>query len=460
MIRFEKVVKRFRRQEILKGLDLTIERGHRVALVGSNGAGKTTLIRCLLGEYRCQGRVTVDGLDPREYREEALSKVGFVPQLPPPLKMPVDQLIRFAAGVCKARPERMGAMALRLGLDVKRFCRQPFANLSGGQKQKLLISIALGRDTEILVMDEPAANLDPEARQIFFELLAERQGSTAMLISSHRLDEVASLVNRVIELDRGLVVLDDRVADLVDLASRLRCRIVLTRTEEAFGRTVTPWGFRSGDGGAAGTAGWRVPTACVFWGYCRATRPCWRAFAWTRPESPRRPRCVMPDRRAFFVAFAPLFLSMYAGCGGDPGTGPVEVKWDRAACDRCRMVLSDRMHSAQIRIQEADGRPRVYLFDDIGCALVWLDDKPWRDDPSTEVWVNDWRTGAWIDALAASYVPGQETPMQYGLGAQAEPADGSFAFAGARARIFEIERRYNVHGGFLHTAPRRIGINE
>jgi len=249
MIRFEKIVKRFRRQEVLKGLDLEVERGHRVALVGSNGAGKTTLIRCLLGEYNCQGRVTVDGLDPREHRQEVLSKVGFVPQLPPPLKMPVGQLIAFAAGVCGADPSRMEAVAVRLGLDPGRFRRQPFVKLSGGQKQKLLISIALGRDAELLVLDEPAANLDPEARQIFFELLAERQDTAAMLISSHRLDEVAALVNRVIELDQGVVVLDDRVADLVDLSSRLRCRIMLTRADKAFGRAVSPWGFLSGDGG-------------------------------------------------------------------------------------------------------------------------------------------------------------------------------------------------------------------
>jgi ABC-2 type transport system ATP-binding protein len=249
MIRFEQVVKRFRRQEVLKGLDLEIGRGQRVALVGSNGAGKTTLIRCLLGEYNCQGRVTVDGLDPREHRQQVLSKVGFVPQLPPPLKMPVGQLIAFAAGVCDADPSRMEAVAVRLGLDPARFRHQPFVKLSGGQKQKLLISIALGRDTELLVLDEPAANLDPEARQIFFELLAERQDTAAMLISSHRLDEVAALVNRVIELDQGVVVLDDRVADLVDLASRLRCRVMLTRADEAFGRAIGPWGFRSSDGG-------------------------------------------------------------------------------------------------------------------------------------------------------------------------------------------------------------------
>ena len=249
LIRLKKITKRFRRQEVLKGLDLTIERGHRVALVGSNGAGKTTLIRCLLGEYTCQGQVRVDGLDPREHRREVLSKVGFVPQLPPPLKMPVSQLIRFSAGVCGADPAGIEAVALSLGLDVGRFRHQPFVKLSGGQKQKLLISIALGRETELLVMDEPAANLDPEARRIFFELLAERQDKAAMLISSHRLDEVAALVNRVIELDQGVVVLDDRVADLVELTSRLRCRVGLTRADDAFGRAIVPWGFRTDDGG-------------------------------------------------------------------------------------------------------------------------------------------------------------------------------------------------------------------
>ncbi|HEB95973.1 MAG TPA: ABC transporter ATP-binding protein [Sedimenticola thiotaurini] len=247
MIQFEKVSKRFRRTEVLKQVDLTIERGHRIALVGSNGAGKTTLIRCLLGEYTCDGRVLVDGLDPRSHRREVLSKVGFVPQLPPPLKMPVGQLIRFAASLCNADPERMREVAQRLGLSADQFHNQPFVKLSGGQKQKLLIAIALGRDSELLVMDEPAANLDPEARHIFFQLLAEKQETSAMLISSHRLDEVATLVNRVIELDQGNVVLDDRVADLVDLSSRLRCRVSLIRPENAFARAISEWGFK-GDG--------------------------------------------------------------------------------------------------------------------------------------------------------------------------------------------------------------------
>jgi ABC-2 type transport system ATP-binding protein len=158
-------------------------------------------------------------------------------------------LISFASGVCAADPLRMEEVAGRLGLDLTGFRAQPFVKLSGGQKQKVLISIALGRPTELLVMDEPAANLDPEARRTFFELLAEREGTAAMLISSHRLDEVAALVNRVIELDRGAVVLDDRVADLVDLASRLSCRLMLTRADDAFAHAVRAWGFRTPDNG-------------------------------------------------------------------------------------------------------------------------------------------------------------------------------------------------------------------
>jgi len=249
MIQFQQVVKRFRRNKVLTGIDLDIRPGERIALVGSNGAGKTTLIRCLLGEYVCDGKVLVDGLEPRSHRSEVLARVGFVPQLPPPLKMPVGQLIRFAASVCDSDPERMRNIARRLGLDPDAFRRQPFVKLSGGQKQKLLISIALGRDADILVLDEPAANLDPEARHVFFRILAEKKDHAVMLISSHRLDEVASLVNRVVELDRGRVVLDDRVADTVDMDSVLEVRLSIARPEEAFARTITEWGFLDGGDG-------------------------------------------------------------------------------------------------------------------------------------------------------------------------------------------------------------------
>lgn len=243
MIEFQQLSKQFKKVQVLNNIAINIEPGNRVALVGSNGAGKTTLIRCLLGEYNYQGKVLVDGLAPREHRESVLKRIGFVPQLPPPLKMPVAQLLQFSASVCEADVNRMYHVAERLGLNVADLKHRPFVKLSGGQKQKLLISIALGRDSDILIMDEPAANLDPEARGIFFQLLAEKPDETIMLISSHRLDEVAALVNRVIEMDQGQIVLDDRVADLVDLTRKLFCRVALTRVEPAFSKAIKQWGF-------------------------------------------------------------------------------------------------------------------------------------------------------------------------------------------------------------------------
>ncbi len=257
MIKINKVSKSFRKNRVLDGIELEIERGDRIALVGSNGAGKTTLIRCLLGEYVHEGEILMDGVKPRTQRREVLKKIGFVPQIPPPLKMPVMQLIHFAAGVCDSDPEKMYQVSDKLGLDARQFKHQPFVKLSGGQKQKLLISIALGRDSEFLIMDEPAANLDPEARHNFFSLLASKQKDTAMIISSHRLDEVAALVNRVVELDQGKIVLNDHVADQIDMDSILQCEVKLTRAEAAFAGTVREWGFETSDNGLT----WKGPVA-------------------------------------------------------------------------------------------------------------------------------------------------------------------------------------------------------
>jgi ABC-2 type transport system ATP-binding protein len=243
MIHCENLSKTFRRARVLDGINLDIALGERIALIGSNGAGKTTLIRCLLGEYIHDGTVTIEGRSPRTERTAVLGSIGFVPQLPPPLKMPVGQLIEFSAALSGADPSHIDAIAGRLGLDVTTIRTRPFIKLSGGMKQKLLIAIALGRDAKLLIMDEPAANLDPAARKIFFDLLAERQNSATMIISSHRIDEVAALVNRVIEMDLGKVVLDDRVADDVSLSGRFACRLVARRSDAALAKALDAWKF-------------------------------------------------------------------------------------------------------------------------------------------------------------------------------------------------------------------------
>lgn len=247
MISFKHVTKSFRRARILDSINLEVGLGERVALIGSNGAGKTTLIRCLLGEYTHDGEVLIQGHNPRQERTDVLGLIGFVPQLPPPLKMPVGQLINFSAALCNTLPTRVHEVASRLGLDVADILSRPFNKLSGGMKQKLLIAIALGRDAKVLVMDEPAANLDPQARKIFFELLAERAESTTMLISSHRINEVSALVNRVVELDLGKVVLDERMANDTSLTGMLVGRVVSRQPEPALAKALGQWNFRALD---------------------------------------------------------------------------------------------------------------------------------------------------------------------------------------------------------------------
>lgn len=244
MIRFKNVSKSFRRANVLDDINLEVALGERIALIGSNGAGKTTLIRCLLGEYTHDGDVLIQGHNPRLERTSVLGLIGFVPQLPPPLKMPVGQLMDFSAALCETPSTRMHEIATRLGLDIAGILTRPFNKLSGGMKQKLLIAIALGRDAKVLVMDEPAANLDPQARSVFFDILAERAQSATMLISSHRINEVSALVNRVVELDLGKVVLDESMAENVSLTGILRGLVTSRQPEPALAKALEQWNFR------------------------------------------------------------------------------------------------------------------------------------------------------------------------------------------------------------------------
>lgn len=248
MITLRGVGKRFGTARVLDRLDLDIPTGQRIALVGSNGAGKTTLFRCLLGEYAHDGEIRIDGRDPRRERTQVLRHVGFVPQVAPPLAMPVGELLRFVAETSGADPAAMVAVAERLGLDVASIRRRPFVKLSGGMKQKLLIAAALGRETRLLILDEPAANLDPAARGALFEMLAER-ASAAMIVSSHRLDEIAPLVNRVVELQQGRVALDDTVSHVGALGARFACRVALARADESFARAAGDWGLAADESG-------------------------------------------------------------------------------------------------------------------------------------------------------------------------------------------------------------------
>jgi len=151
-----------------------------------------------------------------------------------------------------------------------------------------------------------------------------------------------------------------------------------------------------------------------------------------------------------------LLLFLMTGCSQKEETGPVEVRWDKESCARCAMAVSDRNYSAQVRGGPAGKNTRVYKFDDIGCAVIWLDKQAWKDEPRTEIWVTDYRTGNWIDAGKAHYVTGKNTPMGYGLGAQLEPAGRMLDFTAASKHIYEVEAGAHKHKG-AHMHPMAPG---
>ena len=153
----------------------------------------------------------------------------------------------------------------------------------------------------------------------------------------------------------------------------------------------------------------------------------------------------MLHRCRYLFIFATLTLGLSA-CSGEPETGPVEVKWDQNNCERCRMMLSDRNFAAQIRYFPEGKRSRAVKFDDIGCAVLWLKDQQWKDDPKTQIWVTDHRGGEWIDARKATYIGKNNSPMGYDLGAQAEAEPDGLNFAEAKQYIEEVENKFNVHG--------------
>ena len=156
--------------------------------------------------------------------------------------------------------------------------------------------------------------------------------------------------------------------------------------------------------------------------------------------------------QAWISAMFVIFLLVISGCSAEQTTGAEDVRWDRETCERCRMTVSDRLFSAQVR-GGAGQQHKVYKFDDIGCAVVWLDQQDWKDEPDVEIWVNEQNNGKWINARTARFTRNNNTPMAYGLGAQVSDNPALLNFSQARAHIYEIEKKYNLHNGEPHPEP-------
>ena len=212
IIEAENIAKKFMREYVLDHIDLTINSGDRVALMGPNGAGKTTLVRAILGFYHLDsGAIKVFGKDPVKKRVEVLKSIGFIPQLPPPIKLSIEELLKYVSKSSNISQETIFKEAERMELNLKANLTKPFFKLSGGMKQKLLIAIALSKRSDLLIFDEPTANLDPKGREQFYELLNEIDNNCSTIYITHRLDEIEPLVNRKIYMELGKIVEDERL---------------------------------------------------------------------------------------------------------------------------------------------------------------------------------------------------------------------------------------------------------
>lgn len=212
MIEIKNLTKVFGSQISLDNVNLKLEKKDSIIIMGQNGAGKTTLIRSILGQYiPTKGEITVNGKNPFKDRVNTLNSIGFVPQLPPPIKLTVEELIYYSVSSSNINKDIIFDFCSKMDLDVKQNLKKVFFKLSGGMKQKLLISIALAKDPDIFIFDEPTANLDPKGRDSFYSILENFNKDKLSLFISHRIEEVSGIVNRKIELDLGKVIIDEKI---------------------------------------------------------------------------------------------------------------------------------------------------------------------------------------------------------------------------------------------------------
>ena len=212
MIEVRHITKKFYKDKSLDDVTVSFNKGDRVAIMGPNGAGKTTLVRAILGFYHVNsGQIRVNGFDPIKQRVDVVQNIGFIPQLPPPIKLSCKELVDYVSKSSGCTVASIIENSHKMGLDIENQMHKSFFKLSGGMKQKLLIAIAVSKESDTLIFDEPTANLDPKGRESFYQLLESIKEDKILLFITHRLDEIEHLVNRVVYMDLGKVVSDERL---------------------------------------------------------------------------------------------------------------------------------------------------------------------------------------------------------------------------------------------------------
>jgi ABC-2 type transport system ATP-binding protein len=219
----ERVVKSFGATTALSGVDLELRRGEILALLGPNGAGKSTAVALLLGLRRPDaGRATLFGRDPRDpvarrYVGAVLQDIGF----PPAIRVrEVVDLVRAHF----TNPETAEAVLRRLELES--LADRDATGLSGGQKRRLAVALALVGRPEALFLDEPTAGMDPSARRDLLADITEfSEAGGAVLLTTQQLAEAEEIASRVVLIVEGRIAFEGTVAEMRARAGSTRVRL-------------------------------------------------------------------------------------------------------------------------------------------------------------------------------------------------------------------------------------------
>jgi ABC-2 type transport system ATP-binding protein len=212
-----------RSTQVLKNIDLSIFRGRVVGLLGKNGAGKTTLIKCAMGLLKVTlGQVRLFGEDPWTMSGETKARLGYVPQKVDLYDwMRVRQMIAYIAAFY---PKWNHALTTSLVSQWELNPEDSIGKLSEGQRQKLALILAMGHEPELLVLDEPAASLDPQARRSFLSTvidIASNENRTVVL-STHLTSDLERVASDIVLLKSGAVNYAGPMDELKDSVKTLR----------------------------------------------------------------------------------------------------------------------------------------------------------------------------------------------------------------------------------------------
>ncbi|MDV6237402.1 ABC transporter ATP-binding protein [Leptospira ellisii] len=216
VIDVQNVVKRFKNTVAVNDLSLRIVKGEFVALLGPNGAGKTTLIEMLEGIQRPDlGSISILGSDWKRNETFLRSKIGLALQETRFMdKITVQETLDLFGTFYKSKRERLNEILELVNLGEK---RETYVNdLSGGQRQRLALGVSIINEPEILFLDEPTTGLDPGARRDVWKILDRlRERKTTMILTTHYMEEAETLCERIIIMDRGKILDQGTLADLL-----------------------------------------------------------------------------------------------------------------------------------------------------------------------------------------------------------------------------------------------------